>query len=199
MSRRRCAQMAPDKGTLKKKQKKKQNDFSFTTHLSYDGSPPTAARSPPVAWEAAEHLMQEKNTDAPEALPVNITRVIVKAYQSTNSPLLSFNGFADPFAQWNRFRPASPPPMKAHMHTVLCGTFNCSKACRKQNVAHNKSCRSPSSVFILNTADMQVEHCASFLYDWLCFPNFNRTLQRSQKQKKKRRKMLGKVYLVLFS
>lgn len=181
MSRCRCAQMAPNKGTLKKKKK---NDFSFTTHLSYNGSPP-AARSPPVAWEAAEHLMQEKNTDAPEALPINITRVIVKAYQSTNSPLLSLMVSLIRFAQSNHFRPASPPPMKAHVHTVLCGTFNCSKACRKKNVAHNKSCSSPSSVFILNTANMQVEHCASFLYDWLCFPNFNGTLQRSQKQKKK--------------
>lgn len=42
----------------------------------------TAERCPQVAWETAEHLTQEKNTDDTKTLlTIDITRIIGKTYQ----------------------------------------------------------------------------------------------------------------------
>lgn len=73
-----------------------ENDFSFASLLSSNGSPcdVTADRCPRVAWETAEHLTQEKiqMLRRPYWL-FDITRIIGKTYQSMNFVFSFLIGF----------------------------------------------------------------------------------------------------------
>lgn len=126
------SQKPPTKGTMKT------IFLSPPSFLPTDPPPRdvTAVRCPRVAWEAAEHLTQEKNTDVTKTLlTIDITRIIGKTYQSMNFIFSFLIGFHDVFCVVVLFstytlHPAPLPPTKAHMHTIYCGTLNLSSHCR---------------------------------------------------------------------
>lgn len=116
----------PNKGTMKMI-----FSPSWPTFLTMD--PPcdiAAVCCPRVAWDAAEHLSQDKNTDAPKALMVNVTKMI-GTYWSTRF-LFSFLLSCFLFVYLDCFSD-TPPPCFATHDTILCGTFNLSRLCRKKS------------------------------------------------------------------
>ena len=146
-----------------------ENDFPFTSLLSSNGSPcdVTAVCCPRVAWEAAEHLTQEKNTDVMKTLlTIGITRIIGKTYQSMNFLFPFLIGFF-----WSLYvvlqfstRTLRPAPTKAHTHTLHCGTLNLSSHCRDKVLATTSTAVTVVLCRFMITLKLQLKHFAPLIF-----------------------------------
>lgn len=93
-----------------------ENDFLSPTHLSYNGSSPcdvTAVCCPRLAWEAAENLTQEKNTDVTKAL---LTYCNWRNISINELSLFFFNWFPWSFSVVELFVHMHPPPCTVPIH-----------------------------------------------------------------------------------